>query len=216
MKNILRKRNMIHIIWSFIMLISISFSLFTGNMEGMTTAVIDGAKEAVNLCIVMAAVVGLWSGVMEIGVQSGLLHKIALFMNPFLKWMFPKLKENGSEINYIAANFAANILGLGWAATPAGMKAMELLKKRSRENEATDEMCTFVLLNISSLQLIPLTIIIYREQYGSISPALIVLPGLIATTVSTLSAILYSKWMCRKSKKEKIRYKNAGCNSHKG
>ena len=194
---------MIHIIWSFIMMISFGFSVVTGNLYGMTTAVMDGAKEAVNLCIVMAAVVGLWSGLMEIGVESGVIGRLSQIMKPFLSWMFPELKEDAIAMKYIASNFAANMLGLGWAATPAGLGAMEELKKATRNGTATNEMCTLVLLNVSSLQLIPLTVIVYRSQYGSAVPASIVVPGLIATGVSTLTAILFSKVMCKKSGKKK-------------
>jgi spore maturation protein A len=194
---------MMNIIWSIIMILSIGVALITGKTEIMTAAIMDGAKEAVNLCIIMAAVVGLWSGITEIGAKSGLMDDISIGMSPFLKWMFPEITSKEGEMKFIATNFAANILGLGWAATPAGLQAMEMLKKRSNKDEATDEMCTFVLLNISSLQLIPLTIVMYRSQYGSRNPAAIVFPGLIATTISTISAILFSKWMCAKSGKKK-------------
>ena len=185
-------------IWSGLMLVSIGFSLISGNLSLMTEAIMDGAKEAINLCIVMAAVVGLWSGIMEIGVESGLMDGLAGRMKPFLKWLFPGIASKSRAEKYIAANFAANILGLGWAATPAGLKAMEELKAEGVE-DATDEMCTFIIMNISSLQLIPLSIIVYRSQYGSTNPSFITLPGLIATTVSTLTAIILCKWKCRKS-----------------
>ena len=194
---------MIHVIWSGLLLISLGFSVFSGNLAVMTTAVMDGAKEAVNLCIIMAAVVGLWSGLMEIGVHSGVIGKLSKWMRPFLSWMFPELDPKGITMQYIASNFAANIFGLGWAATPAGLGAMEEMKRISGSSAATDEMCTFVLLNVSSLQLIPLTIIVYRSQYGSTAPASIIVPGLIATTVSTLTAVVYSKVMCRKSGEKK-------------
>lgn len=189
---------MIHMIWSGLMLVSIGFSLISGNLSLMTEAIMDGAKEAVNLCIVMAAVVGLWSGIMEIGVESGLMDGLAGKMKPFLKWLFPGISSKSKAEKYIAANFAANMLGLGWAATPAGLKAMEELKAGGAE-DATDEMCTFIIMNISSLQLIPLSIIVYRSQYGSTNPSFITLPGLIATTVSTLTAIIFCKWMCKRS-----------------
>ncbi len=171
----------------------------------MTTAIMDGAKEAVNLCIVMAAVVGLWSGFMEIGVKSGVVDKLSELMMPFLKWMFPRIEKDSMAIKYIASNFAANMLGLGWAATPAGFRAMEELRKEGKQKDATDEMCTFILLNVSSLQLIPLTIIVYRSQYGSTVPASIVFPGMIATGVSTLTAVVFSKIMSSWSLQKKIR-----------
>lgn len=200
---------MIHYIWAFLLLVSFGFSLLTGNLSVMTEAVMDGAKEAVNLCIVMAAVVGLWSGIMEIGYQSGILNWISRSMMPLLRFLFPRISKDSKGMQYIASNFAANILGLGWAATPSGLEAMEELKKEggttglTERGTATDEMCTFVLLNISSLQLIPLTIIVYRSQYGSRIPTAVVLPGLIATSVSTITAIIFAKIMCRKSGEKK-------------
>ena len=201
---------MIHAIWSCLMLISLGFSFFSGNLELMTAAVMDGAKEAVNLCIIMAAVVGLWSGLMEIGIHSGMIDKLSSWMKVFLVWMFPGLKNNENVMKYIAFNFAANILGLGWAATPSGLGAMEEMRLETKGDEATDEMCTFVLLNVSSLQLIPLTIIVYRSQYGSPVPTAIVIPGLVATAISTVTAILFSKIMCKKSGKKKAGQKEAG------
>ena len=206
-----REKVMIHIIWASLMLVSILFSIFSGNLSLMTEAIMDGAKEAVNLCIVMAAVVGLWSGIMEIGVESGLIDGLADKMKPFLDWLFPNLKKKSEAKKYIAANFAANILGLGWAATPAGLKAMEELKQEEEKytskkedtgQDATDEMCTFIVMNVSSLQLIPLTIIVYRSQYGSANPSFITVSGLIATAASTLTAIVYCKW---KSGRKKVR-----------
>lgn len=195
---------MIHVIWAGMLILSIGYSMITGDAALMTEAVMEGAKEAVNLCLVMAAVVGLWSGMMEIAVESGIVDKLAKLMGPFLKWMFPNLKQGGKAMKYIASNFAANILGLGWAATPAGLEAMEELKsetggKKGQRDFASDEMCTFVLLNVSSLQLIPLTVILYRSQYGSSVPAAIVMPGIIATFVSTITAVLFAKSMCGKS-----------------
>ena len=194
---------MIHWIWAGLMLFSIGVSVMTGNLSLMTDAMMDGAKEAINLSIVMAAIVGLWSGIMEIGVESGVMDRLADKMKPFLKWLFPKIAPDSRASKYIAANFAANMLGLGWAATPTGLKAMEELNV-DKMQDATDEMCTFIIMNVSSLQLIPMTIIAYRSQYGSTNPSLITIPGLIATGISTMTAIVFCKWMCsRSNRKEK-------------
>ncbi|MDO4554203.1 MAG: nucleoside recognition protein [Lachnospiraceae bacterium] len=200
---------MINYIWSILLLSGIFFSSFYGNLSVMTEALLDGAKEAVNLCIIMAAVVGLWSGIMEIGVESGLLDLFAKKIDPFINWLFPRLPKDSRAKEYIAANCAANILGLGWAATPAGLQAMEELQKveegrmkSSLKGEkivvASDEMCTFLILNISSLQLIPVNIIGYRSQYGSINPAAVIIPGILATMFSTMMAILFCKIQMRK------------------
>lgn len=228
---------MINYIWSCLLLAGIFLSSFFGNIPIMTQAVLDGAKEAVNLCIIMAAIVGLWSGIMEIGVESGLMELFAKKIEPFLTWLFPRIPKNSKAREYIAANCAANILGLGWAATPAGLAAMESLAKLEEERRrgiktnmdismnrragdvpskekrclrkhslvpampqgvASNEMCTFLILNISSLQLIPVNVITYRSQYGSVNPTAIVGPGIVATVVSTVVAIIFCKMMDRK------------------
>ena len=119
--------------------------------------------------------------------------------------LFPKLPKNHSANGPIVTNMVANILGLGWAATPAGLHAMEELAKLEEERGkekgiASNEMCTFLILNISSLQLIPITMIAYRSQYGSVDPTRIVVPGLMATGISTLAAIVFCKWMERRKR----------------
>lgn len=187
------------------MLAGIFLSTFLGNIPIMTEAVMDGAKEAVNLCIIMAAVVGMWSGIMEIGVESGLLDIFAKKLDPFLSWLFPNIPKGSKAKEYIAANCAANILGLGWAATPAGIEAMKELQKledvrRSGREKgvASDEMCMFLILNISSLQLLPVNLLAYRSQYGSANPAWIVGPAILATIVSTAAGVAFCRWKMRK------------------
>ena len=126
-----------------------------------------------------------------------LLHNFKS-LTPFLTVLFPNLKNQKAK-EYISTNIVANILGLGWAATPSGLKAMEELQKDNPDkNTATNEMCSFLILNISSLQLIPINIIAYRSQYGSVNPSKILIPGLIATLGSTIVAVIYIKWKDRK------------------
>lgn len=187
---------MLNILWVIMMAGGILFASFHGTMGEVTEAFIDSSTEAVNLCIFMLGVIGVWNGMMEIAVKSGLMKKIAHFMYPFIHWLFPDIPRGHKASEYIAANMAANILGLGWAATPAGLKAMQELKSLSKEGRrASDMMCAFLVLNISSLQLIPINIIAYRSQYGSVEPASIVFPSIISTAISTLAGILFIKGM---------------------
>lgn len=194
---------MLNILWVVMMAGGILFASFQGTMGEVTESFIDSATEAVNLCIFMLGVIGVWNGMMEIAVKSGLMEKIALVMYPFIHWLFPDIPRGHRANEYIAANMAANILGLGWAATPAGLKAMRELKtleeerrgERAEEGRASDMMCAFLVLNISSLQLIPINMIAYRSQYGSVEPAVIVLPSICATAISTLAGILFIKGM---------------------
>lgn len=197
---------MLNILWVIMMAGGILFASFQGTMGEVTEAFIDSSTEAINLCIFMLGVIGVWNGMMEIAVKSGLMKRMAVFMYPFIHWLFPDIPRGHKANEYIAANMAANILGLGWAATPAGLKAMQELKlleekenrrsaKPGKEGRASDMMCAFLVLNISSLQLIPINMIAYRSQYGSVEPASIVLPSICSTAISTLAGILFIKGM---------------------
>ena len=197
---------MLNYMWAIMILAGILYGTLTGNLEAVTSGALDSAGEAVSLCITMAGVMALWMGMMEIGQQSGLMEKMTRAIQPFLHFLFPRIPKDHPALPYISTNIIANVLGLGWACTPAGLKAMEALAKleeerktpgyepeQEQERRASNEMCTFLILNISSLQLIPVNMIAYRSQYGSTNPAGIIAPALVATTVSTLAAILFCK-----------------------
>lgn len=194
---------MMDYIWSGMIIIGCLYAGLTGNMSHVTEAILDSAREAISLCITMAGIVMLWTGIMEIAEKSGLVEKLTNKLQGVLSFLFPGIPPNHLAGKYIALNCVANILGLGWAATPAGLKAMEELGKLHEALEpdlykkgvASDEMCTFLVLNISSLQLIPVNIIAFRSQYGSVNPAGIIVPGIIATSISTLTAVIFCKCM---------------------
>lgn len=187
---------MLNILWVIMIAGGIFFAAFHGTMGQITESFISSSTEAVNLCIFMLGVIGVWNGMMEIAVKSGLMKKIAKTMYPLIHWLFPNIPPRHKANEYIAANMAANILGLGWAATPAGLKAMrELQKLEEGEGRASDMMCAFLVLNISSLQLVPINMIAYRSQYGSVNPAAVVLPAICATMISTLAGIVFIKIM---------------------
>ena len=185
---------MLNILWVLMIAGGIFFAAFHGTMGQITESFISSSTEAVNLCIFMLGVIGVWNGMMEIAVKSGLMKKIAKTMYPFIHWLFPDIPPRHKANEYIAANMAANILGLGWAATPAGLKAMrELQKLEKGGGRASDMMCAFLVLNISSLQLVPINMIAYRSQYGSVNPAAVVLPAICATMISTIAGIVFIK-----------------------
>lgn len=196
---------MLNYIWAFMILLGIIYGTITGNMEALTNAAMDSAGEAVSLCITMLGVMALWMGLMEIAQKSGLIAKMTRGIQPFISFMFPQIPKEHESREYISTNLIANVLGLGWACTPAGVKAMEALASLEQERgnqqymengklrDASNEMCTFLVLNISSLQLIPVNMIAYRSQYGSTNPAAVIAPALIATFFSTLVAVLYCK-----------------------
>ena len=196
---------MLNSIWAAMILIGIVYALLTGNIEIITEAALDGAGEALSLGITMAAVVAFWMGMMEIAKDSGLIQELTQMVKPFLKFLFPRIPDDHPSMEYMSANIIANVLGLGWAATPTGLKAMDALAdlEAQRGNKtykdeagvriASNEMCIFLILNISSLQLIPVNIIAYRSQYGSAQPGAIIGPAIVATMVSTLAAVIFCK-----------------------
>lgn len=205
---------MLNYIWAFMIIIGIVTAAFTGQMEEVSSGILDSAKEAISLCIVMLGVVGMWTGIMKIAEHTGLVRQLTKLLLPILRLLFPQIAEEEPVMGYIASNMIANLLGLGWASTPTGLKAMkelyEIHKKRCREtggdsSAASDEMCMFMVINISSLQLIPINMIAYRSQYGSVHPGLIILPGLAATTVSTLVGILYGIWKSKRNTNRKTK-----------
>lgn len=191
------------LIWLVMIAGGIVFAAFTGNGENVANAIIDAPSEAVNLCITMLGIMGLWMGIMRIASDCGLIDIITRMMRPVIKLLFPDLDPESPACGYIAANFTANLLGLGWAATPYGIKAMRELKKENKcsEDTASNDMCTFLIINMSSLQLIPVSVIAYRSRYGSVNPSAIVGPGLAATFVSTIAAVIFCIIMNRRREK---------------
>ncbi len=189
---------MLNFLWAGMVVVGVLYAAFTGHMEDVTNAAIDSSKEAVTLCMTMLGVMSFWTGLMEIATKAGILRSCSKILRPVIRYMFPKIPRNHKANEHITTNIIANILGLGWAATPAGLQAMEALgelqEERGKRREiASDEMCTFLIINISSLQLIPINIIAYRSEYGSVQPTRIVAAGLVATFISTLAAVVYCK-----------------------
>lgn len=197
---------MLNYIWAAMIVLGVIFGAINGNMKEVTEAALQSAGEAVSLCIAMAGIMAFWVGLMEIAESSGLILKLTNVLSPFVSFMFPGIPKGHKAKDYISMNIIANVLGLGWACTPAGLKAMEELAKLEeergnpayggsggKERIASNEMCTFLILNISSLQLIPVNMIAYRQQYGSVNPAGIIGPAIVATFVSTAVAVVYCK-----------------------
>lgn len=218
-------------LWAGMMIVGVIYGAFTGKIDAVTEAALESAKDAVMLCITMLGVMSFWTGLMEIASKAGIIEMASKKMRPLIRFLFPNIPKGHPAAEYITTNFIANFLGLGWAATPAGLKAMEELanleeerrkcgsaqsslyegskengKRRSKQkscsNEsvqgvpqgvASKEMCDFLILNISSLQLIPMNIIAYRSQYGSVEPTAIVGPAIVATTIGTLTAVVFCK-----------------------
>lgn len=201
---------MLNYLWAGMILVGVVFGAFNGKMQDITNAALDSSKEAVTLCITMIGVMAFWTGIMEIASKAGIIQMASRKMRPLIRFLFPGIPEGHKAGEHITTNFIANFLGLGWAATPAGLKAMEELGKLEddrrlgkapgiarKKGVASNEMCTFLIINISSLQLIPMNVIAYRSQYGSPNPAAIVGAGIVATAVSTGAAIVFCRLMDR-------------------
>ena len=205
---------MLNYLWGVMLLLGIVYGAFSGRLPEITAAALDSAKEAVTLCITMTGVMALWVGLMEIARKSGVIERATKKIQPFISFMFPGLPKGHKAREYITTNIIANVFGLGWAATPAGLKAMEALKDLEEERKthpaggrtaapkgtASNEMCTFLILNISSLQLIPVNIIAYRSQYGSVNPAAVIAPSIAATLLSAAAAVVFCKVMDGRTK----------------
>ena len=190
---------MLNSLWAGMILIGIIFAAFTGRIPEITDAALDSSKEAGTLCITMIGVMAFWMGLMEIASKAGMIEKGAKMLKPFVRFLFPEVPEGHKAGEHITTNIIANFLGLGWAATPAGLKAMEELGKLNHGSPvASNAMCNFLILNISSLQLIPVNVIAFRSQYGSVNPTAIVGAGIVATAISTGTAIIFCKIMDRK------------------
>ncbi|MBO5459160.1 MAG: nucleoside recognition protein [Lachnospira sp.] len=192
---------MLNYLWAAMIVIGIVYAAFTGNMSAVSDGTLDSVKDAVTLCITMLGVMSLWTGLMEIAKQSGLIEKCTKAIQPLMHWLFPDVPKEHEAMQHMTTNMIANFLGLGWAATPAGIRAMKALAKLEEERHgknsgiASNAMCTFLVINISSIQLIPVNIIAYRSQYGSANATAILAPGIIATAVSTLAGIVFCKVM---------------------
>lgn len=184
---------MLNKLWGFMILIGIVFAAATGKIADVGTAALDSSKEAVTLCITMLGIMSMWTGLMNIAKKAGIIDALTRALRPVLAFLFPGVPADHKANEFMAANMISNVLGLGWAATPAGLKAMAELKKLNHSSHiASADMCTFLIINISSLQLIPVNIIAYRSQYGSASPTSIIGMGLIATVISTLAGVIFS------------------------
>ncbi|MDQ0157216.1 nucleoside recognition domain-containing protein [Robertmurraya andreesenii] len=194
---------MVNLIWVCMTVIGIVFAMFNGTMGEVNEAVFSGAKEAVTLCIGLISILVFWLGMMKIAEEAGLLKILAKLFRPIVNRLFPEVPNDHPAMGYILSNMMANLFGLGNAATPLGIKAMEEMKKLNGGlNEASRSMITFLAINTSSITLIPTTVIAIRMNYNSATPTDIVGTTLIATTCSTLGAIIIDRYFhYRRSRK---------------
>ena len=193
---------MVNVIWVFLILIAIIYSLLMGQVDTINNGILTHAKTGINLIMEMMPLIVLWTGIMKIAEKSGLLQVFAKALNPILRRLFPSLPKTHKALGYIASNIGANMLGLGSAATPFGLKAMEELQKDNpKKNEATEAMITFLVLNTGGVTLIPTTVIALRIMHGSINPTEIIITSILATAVSSISGLLLDYFIRRRKYK---------------
>ena len=192
-------------LWGGMLIVGIIYGVLTGNLNEVTNGAINASKEAVSLAVALLGVTAMWSGLMEIASGAGIIDWMTRKIRPILRFLFPRITDGHPALEAISVNMIANFFGLGAAATPAGLRAMEELEGLEEERRkkgcgvprgtANREMCTFLIVNISSLQLIPVNVIAYRGQYGSVNPTAIVGPAIVATALSTLAGVVFCKVM---------------------
>ncbi|MFM9326999.1 nucleoside recognition domain-containing protein [Paenibacillus mesotrionivorans] len=189
---------MVNWIWLFFLVAGFIVAAIQGNIDSVTQAVFDGAKTGVTVSFGLISIMVFWLGIMRIAEDAGLVKKLARLLRPIVRLLFPSVPPDHPAMGYIMSNMSANILGLGNAATPMGIKAMqELQKLNPHKEEATAAMCTLLAINTASITLIPTTIIAYRLSMGSVNAAEIVGTTLIATAIATAAAIVLDKWFQR-------------------
>jgi len=200
---------MLNYLWGFMIVLGITVGVLKGEIGAVSNATINSSKEAVSLCITMLGIMAMWTGLMQVAKKSGLITALTKAIRPIIRFLYPDIPKDHVVNEYIASNMIANILGLGWAATPMGLMAMKELRALNNNSEvASCDMCTLLIINISSLQLIPVNIIAYRSQYGSVNPAEIIGCGLVATACSTFVAVVFSV-IARKRAKSRLKRKQS-------
>ena len=193
---------MVNVIWAVLIFIAIIYSLLSGQIDTINNGILTHATTGVNLILEMMPLIVLWTGIMKIAEKSGLLEVFSRALNPVLRRLFPSLPKTHKALGYIASNIGANMLGLGSAATPFGLKAMEELQKDNpHKDTATEAMITFLVLNTGGVTLIPTTVIALRIMHGSSNPTEIIITSILATAVSSISGLLLDYFIRRRNRK---------------
>lgn len=192
---------MINKIWGVFILVGILFTLFFGDVSSLNDTILTSASGGVKMVLELLPILVLWSGLMKIAEKSGVLESISKVFRPLLSKLFPSLKRDSKALGYVTSNIVANALGLGSAATPFGLKAMEEMQKENGNKDvASDAMITFLVLNTSGVTIIPTTVIALRLMHGSANPEEIILPAILATLCSSVAGLTLDYFRRRKRK----------------
>lgn len=193
---------MLNLVWPIFIIISFSYAIFTGNLQNLNTSIFDSVESAINLSITMLGTMCLWSGLIKIATNTGIMDVMHKLLYPIIAFLFPDIKNNKEAQNEISMNMIANILGLGNAATPLGLKAMETLQEENKDKQKlSNSMIMLIVLNTASIQLIPTTVIAIRSSLNSENPTSIIVPVWISTICAGITAITITKVLIKISKK---------------
>ena len=194
---------MLNLIWPIFIIISFTFAIFSGNIEQLNTSIFQSTKDAIQLSIDLLGTICLWNGVMQIASETSMIEKLTKFFEPIINFLFPELKTNKKIKKEISMNVVANVLGLGNAATPLGLKAMQSMQDENlKKDTVTDSMMTFIVLNTASIQLIPTTVISIRTSMGSSNPTAVVLPVWIATISAAVAGMIMVRIIIKKTREK--------------
>lgn len=188
-------------IWFFLIVVGIVYSFLTGNISVINESILTNGADALELMLSIFPVIVLWSGIMKIAEEAGMLRKFAKILEPILSKLFPSVPKDNPALGFIASNIAANMMGLGSAATPFGLKAMtELQKINDKKDTASVPMITFLVLNTAGVTIVPTTVLALRIAHGSANPSEIILPGAIATFCSCIGAVTIDYFIRKRGK----------------
>lgn len=192
---------MVSYIWFFLIVVGIVYSFLTGNISVINESILTNGADALELMLSIFPVIVLWSGIMKIAEEVGMLRKFAKILEPILSKLFPSVPKDNPALGFIASNIAANMMGLGSAATPFGLKAMtELQKINDKKDTASVPMITFLVLNTAGVTIVPTTVLALRIAHGSANPSEIILPGAIATFCSCIGAVTIDYFIRKRGK----------------
>ena len=190
---------MLNILWPIFIIISYMYAIFSGTIQSINNEIFNSTSNAVNLCITLLGSMCLWSGLMNIVRNTSLIKKLTSMLKPLIRFLFPEIKNNSKVNEEISMNMVANILGLGNAATPIGIKAMESMQEENKKKDTvSNSMAMLIILNTASLQLIPTTVIAIRSSLGSSNPTGIIFKVWISTIIAAVAGIIATKFLMKK------------------
>ena len=196
---------MLNYIWPIFIIVSIAYGIFSGNLDALNSSIFKGAEDAVTTCLTLLGAVCLWNGLMGIAEKTSFINVIKKLISPLVRFLFPELKDDEKITQEISMNMIANILGMGNAATPLGLRAISSMQKRNKnKKELSNSMMMLIVLNTASIQLIPTTVIALRSSLGSENPTSIIVPVWIATAVAAVTGVIATKVIIKLTDRDKF------------